>query len=55
MTIFEARVHEAMGNNVKAIRVLTKKPCYDQLTKNEKLVDNYIKQGNKDKAVEHLE
>lgn len=29
MTLFEARIHEAMGNYVKAIRVLTKKNCFD--------------------------
>jgi len=56
LTLFEARVHEAMGNYQKAVELINRKTAlYDQISKHERLAAIYIKLGDKDKAVENLE
>lgn len=56
VTLFEARIHEAMGNYQKAVELLNRKNLvYDQISKHERLADIFIRTGDKDKAVEHLE
>lgn len=56
LTLFEARIYEAMGQHQKAIEYLTKsKTVANLVAKNEMLSRLYKAVGNKDKAVEHLE
>ncbi len=56
LTLFEARIYEAMGQQQKAIEFITKsKVVANLVAKNEMLARLYNAVGNKDKAVDHLE
>jgi tetratricopeptide (TPR) repeat protein len=56
LTLFEARIYEAMGQQQKAIEFITKsKVVANLVAKNEVLARLYNAVGNKDKAVDHLE
>lgn len=52
-----ARIYEEMGENQKAINYLVKKEkdIVDQVTFNEQISRLYMKENNKEKAVDHLE
>lgn len=56
ITLFEARIHEAKGDYEKAIETLNRKGVLvDDISKFEKLADNYLKLGNREKTIEYLE
>ena len=56
ITLFEARIHEAKGDYQKAIEALLRKGAVvDDTSRYERLADNYLKLGEKDKAIENLE
>ena len=54
--MFEARIHEAKGDYEKAIETLNRKNVLvDDISKFEKLADNHLKIGNREKTIEYLE
>lgn len=55
-TLFEAKIHEELGDYVKALKILNdpKKLILDKLTKMESQVRIYLKRGEKDKAINVL-
>jgi tetratricopeptide (TPR) repeat protein len=56
LTLFEARLYEGLGNYEKALEILSKEnQIFDETAKFERLAENYIKLGNKEKAIENLE
>lgn len=57
LQLFYARIYDVMGQTEKAIKLLKDKESeiVDHLTYNETLHSLYIKSGNKEKALDHLD
>ena len=56
LTLFEAKIHEGKGDYEKAIEALLRKGAVvDDTSRYERLAENYLRLGQKDKAIENLE